>query len=182
VRNAVGCGPDKSAATCAGNLTAMGVEAFVGGKIGERMGSPAGGRAAKSAEEPKAAPKKPAADEPDLGRKLEYFFGNATGRAHNIKRSGDMVQQLNRVGLQDNAAGRAAFAQHLRDVYADPKSVVKTDPETGRVTRSGFLAAPGGFLSTETIWEGNRLITGLLYGNNSRFSLKDVRSQTGQKR
>jgi hypothetical protein len=57
-----------------------------------------------------------------LGRKLEYFFGNATRKQYNIEPSGDMVMQLNRIGIQDNARGRAVFENHLRSVFADPDS------------------------------------------------------------
>jgi RHS repeat-associated protein len=103
-----------------------------------------------------------------LGRKLEYFFGNATGNKHNIQRSGDMVKQLNRIGIQDNARGRAVFENHLRSVFADPDSVVAIQ-ENGRVVREGILWTSGGVVKTETIWDGNRLITGNIYGSNSRY-------------
>ena len=80
-------------------------------------------------------------EEAELGSKLEYFFGNATGKAHNIKRSGDMVSQLNRIGIQDNVRGRAMFEKHLRDVYADPNTVVRVQ-ENGRTVRDGLLYGP----------------------------------------
>ncbi len=105
---------------------------------------------------------------PDIGTKLEYFFGNATGNAHNIQRSGDMASQLNRIGIGDNARGRALFAKHLEDVFNDPNSVVRVQ-ENGRTVREGILKGPGGMVKTETVWDGNRLITGNLFGSNSRY-------------
>ncbi|MFJ9537082.1 RHS repeat-associated core domain-containing protein [Streptomyces sp. NPDC101225] len=106
--------------------------------------------------------------EPEIGTKLEYFFGNATGNAHNIQRSGDMASQLNRIGIRDNIKGRAAFSKHLEEVFNDPNSVVRVQ-ENGRTVREGLLKGPDGMLKTETIWEGDRLITGQLYGSNSRY-------------
>ncbi|MFC5262414.1 hypothetical protein ACFPJ1_09855 [Kribbella qitaiheensis] len=105
---------------------------------------------------------------PEIGTKLEYFFGNATGTAHNIQRSGDMASQLNRIGIGDSAAGRAIFSKHLDEVFNDPGSVVRTQ-DNGRIVREGLLKGPDGMLKTETIWDGNRLITGQLYGSNSRY-------------
>lgn len=105
---------------------------------------------------------------PEIGTKLEYFFGNATGNAHNIQRSGDMASQLNRIGIGDNATGRALFSDHLDEVFNNPNSVVRVQ-ENGRTVREGLLKGPDGMLKTETIWDGNRLITGQLYGSNSRY-------------
>ncbi|MEU4395898.1 polymorphic toxin-type HINT domain-containing protein [Kribbella sp. NPDC023855] len=105
---------------------------------------------------------------PEIGTKLEYFFGNATGNAHNIQRSGDMASQLNRIGIGDSAGGRALFSAHLNEVFHNPNSVVRVQ-ENGRTVRDGLLIGPGGMLKTETIWDGNKLITGQLYGSNSRY-------------
>ncbi|HET8682578.1 MAG TPA: hypothetical protein VFM54_11990, partial [Micromonosporaceae bacterium] len=62
--------------------------------------------------------------EANLGAKLEYFFGNATGSAYNIQQSGEMATTLNRIGILDNPAGRSLFETHLRQTFADPESVV----------------------------------------------------------
>ncbi|WP_345231342.1 hypothetical protein, partial [Olivibacter ginsenosidimutans] len=43
----------------------------------------------------------------NIGTKLEYVFGKATGSAHNIERSTGMLRQLESVGIFDNAAGRS---------------------------------------------------------------------------
>jgi RHS repeat-associated protein len=108
---------------------------------------------------------------PEIGTKLEYFFGNATGNAHNIQRSGDMASQLNRIGVGDNAGGRALFAEHLDEVFNNPSSVARVQ-ENGRTVREGLFKGPDGMLKTETIWDGNRLITGKLYGSSSRYRKK----------
>lgn len=120
---------------------------------------------------PKAIPGSGVLVKPEIGTKLEYFFGNATGSAHNIQRSGDMASQLNRIGIQDNAQGRALFTRHLEEVFRNPGSVLKVQ-DNGRTVRDGLLTGPGGMVKTETVWEGNRLITGMLYGLNSRYRKK----------
>ena len=49
---------------------------------------------------------------PELGRKLEYFLGNATSNAHNIERSTGMLRQLESIGLHDNPATRQYLTEH----------------------------------------------------------------------
>ena len=52
---------------------------------------------------------------PELGRKLEYFLGRASGNAHAIQRSTQMLSQLERIGLPDSAATRdVADTRHER--------------------------------------------------------------------
>jgi RHS repeat-associated protein len=60
---------------------------------------------------------------PQLGRKLEYFLGNATGSAHNVERSTQMQSQLIRIGLPDNAATRQLLTEHLARIFKDPSSI-----------------------------------------------------------
>jgi hypothetical protein len=98
-----------------------------------------------------------------IGSKLEYFLGNAKGNIHNIDRSVSMERQLNSIGVFDNAEGRALLEGHLRGVFDDASSVVRIQ-ENGRVVRDGLLVGPRGVLKTETVWDGNRLITGTLFG------------------
>ena len=42
----------------------------------------------------------------ELGNKLDYIFGKATGDKHNIERSISMENLLNKIGIFDNASGR----------------------------------------------------------------------------
>jgi hypothetical protein len=100
---------------------------------------------------------------PELGRKLEYFLGRATGNAHTIQRSTQMLSQLERIGLPDSAATRQYLTDHLTGVLNDPSNIARIEA-SGRVVRESLLTGPGGVLKLETIWEGNKLLTGNLFG------------------
>jgi RHS repeat-associated protein len=106
--------------------------------------------------------------DPVLGKKLEYLFGNATGSIHNTDRSVSLESQLRRIGIYDDAAGRDAVTAHLRDVLNDEGSTVEQQ-DSGRVVREGILVGPNGFLRSETVWEGNKLITAKLFGSGDRY-------------
>ena len=41
--------------------------------------------------------------------------------------------------------------------------------ENGRIIRETLLTGPQGVVKLETIWDGNRLITGEIYGPTGRF-------------
>jgi RHS repeat-associated protein len=97
----------------------------------------------------------------NIGMKLEYLFGKATGSAHNIERSKDMLRQLERVGIFDNAAGRSLLNSHLESVYSGTKGILQAN---GRYLRESLLMGPRGGLKVESIWEGNKLITVKLLG------------------
>jgi len=98
-----------------------------------------------------------------LGQKLEYVFGKATGSAHNIERSQAMLAQLERIGLPDTAANRALLQQHLEAVANDASNIARTQAN-GRVVRESLLIGPGGAVKVESIWEGLKLITVNLFG------------------
>ncbi len=100
---------------------------------------------------------------PQLGNKLEYFLGRATGNAHNIERSTQMLRQLERVGLPDTPATRQYLTEHLAGVLRDPSNIVRVQ-ENGRIVRESLLMGPRGGLKFETVWDGARLITGNLFG------------------
>lgn len=99
---------------------------------------------------------------PELGRKLEYIFGNATGNAHNIQRSTDMARQLNRIGIHGDARGRELLTEHFAMVLNNPMNIVKE--QGARTVRESLLSGPGGFLKMESVWENNKLITVKLFG------------------
>ena len=104
----------------------------------------------------------------EIGSKLEYFLGRATGSKHNIDRSKEMLRRLENVGLPDTAATRQYLSQHLSETYANPASVLRTQ-ENGRIVRESLLMGPNGVVKMETIWDGNRLITGTVYPEAGRF-------------
>jgi len=98
---------------------------------------------------------------PVLGEKLAYLFGKATGRLHNLERTADLARQLARIGVYDNAAGRALLRAHLGEVLNSVKGVLQAD---GAFTRESLLVGPNGFLKVESTWEGVRLTTVKLIG------------------
>jgi RHS repeat-associated protein len=97
-----------------------------------------------------------------LGSKLEYFFGKATGSLHNIDRSKSMLAQLERIGLHDTPASRQYFTEHLTTVLNNPSSIAMQS--NGRVVRESLLTGPNGCVKLETVWEGSKLITGKILG------------------
>ena len=100
---------------------------------------------------------------PELGNKLSYFLGEATGSLHNIQRSTSMASQLARIGLWNNAETRTYLTEHLTEVLNDVTSISSIQ-SNGRFVSESLLAGPGGLLKWETVWEGNKLITGQLFG------------------
>ncbi len=100
---------------------------------------------------------------PELGRKLDFVLGKATGSQHNINRSRAMLAQLQRIGLSDTPAARQYLAEHFTRVLNDPNNIARIQ-ENGRVVRESLLMGPLGGLKTQSIWEGNKLITIILFG------------------
>ncbi len=98
---------------------------------------------------------------PVIGNKLNYVFGQATGSAHNIKRSTDMLNQLNRIGIYDTEYWRNSMFQKL---WQDYYNLIPTLQENGRHVRDSLLNGPNGMLKMETIWQGGKLITIELFG------------------
>jgi hypothetical protein len=96
-----------------------------------------------------------------IGTKLEYVFGKATGSVHNIERSKGMLKQLKSVGIFDNAEGRSLLKSHLESVFNSTEGILQSN---GRYLRESLLMGPNGGLKVESIWEGNRLITVKLLG------------------
>jgi RHS repeat-associated protein len=97
-----------------------------------------------------------------IGNKLDYFFGQATGRLHNLQRSADMLRQLQRIGLPDTAANRAFLEAHLNSVLNNSSNIVRV--ENGFVVRESFVMGPYGGVKFETIWDGAKLLSGKLIG------------------
>lgn len=74
-----------------------------------------------------------------------------------------MKRQLQRIGIDDNAAGRTHVQQHLNDVYVNPNSVARIQPN-GRTVRESLLMGPRGGVKVQSIWQGRSLVTVELYG------------------
>lgn len=100
---------------------------------------------------------------PKLGKKLDFLFGKATGNKNNIQRSTTMLRQLNSIGIFDNDTGRKLLKNHLVKVLNNSKNVLAVQTN-GRLVRESLLKGPNGLLKVQSIWEGDRLITVILFG------------------
>ncbi len=95
---------------------------------------------------------------PELGKKLDFIFGKATGDSRNVRRSKALQQELQRIGLNDTPENREYLTAHLTWVLNDPTNIREVQ-RNGRVVRESLLMGPKGGCKLETIWEGNKLIT-----------------------
>jgi len=111
----------------------------------------------------------------ELGQKLDYPLGKATGKAHNVQRSQSMANELKRIGIHDTPMDRATLEIHLNEVLSNPSNIIKTEVRSytipGQVPveytatiRESFFMGPGGGVKFETIWDGNRLLTIIVKG------------------
>jgi RHS repeat-associated protein len=101
---------------------------------------------------------------PEIGRKLDYVFGKATGSKHNIDRSTGMKRQLESIGIFDTPANRDLLKKHLESVYEISRGLLQ---KNGRRLRESLFMGPNGGIKIESIWEGNKLITIKLIGGKT---------------
>ena len=101
---------------------------------------------------------------PQLGNKLEYIFGKATGNLHNIQRSIDLQRKVNSIGIYDNENGRKIILDALSRTLND-KTSIKESLRDGRILRESLMVGPQGVLKMETIWDGEKLITVKILGS-----------------
>jgi filamentous hemagglutinin len=104
-----------------------------------------------------------AAGKANLGNKLEYFFGRATRKQHNIDQSVDLLRQLQRIGLPDSPNSRRYLTDHLNQVIQDPSNISSIEAD-GRIVRESLLMGPQGGSMLLTIWKNNSLITARIIG------------------
>lgn len=97
--------------------------------------------------------------------KYDYLFGNVASNAHNAARSAQNAQQLARIGVYDNAAGRSLLSSHFNEVVSTDSNIVRTfTNEYGSFqVRDSLFSGPDGFLKFESTWQvtdgGLRLTT-----------------------
>ena len=97
--------------------------------------------------------------------KFDYMFGRVASNAHNAARSAQNAQQLARVGVYDNSAGRALLQSHLDGVAGDASSIARSYSNNfgSFQVRDSLFSGPGGFLKFESTWQvaddGLRLTT-----------------------
>jgi len=99
---------------------------------------------------------------PDLGRKLDYMFGLATGRQHNIDRSLAMKATLEKIGIIDTPETRAKLGEYFTKVMNDSRNIVEVNAP-GFVQCESILVGTNGAVRVISSWEGNRLVTIILY-------------------
>jgi RHS repeat-associated protein len=102
---------------------------------------------------PAPAPGASASASINLGRKLEYLLGNATGNPHNIQRSTTMASELGRIGLQDSSATRQYLTEHLYQVGEAVAQGAGAVQKNGNILRESLLFGPGGAVKLKTIWQ-----------------------------
>jgi RHS repeat-associated protein len=102
---------------------------------------------------------------PNLGRKLEYILGNATGAAHNLERTAEMARQMQRIGLPDTLTTRQVLTEHLTAVLNNPSNIARIQAN-GNIVRESFLMGPIGGAKLESIWNGAKLITVNIFGGH----------------
>jgi RHS repeat-associated protein len=100
----------------------------------------------------------------DIGNKLEYVLGHATGRQHNLDRSRQLVDQLNKIGLYDSVKTRQYLTNHFNDVLNQNNNISKV-MSNGTVIRESLLMGPNGGIMVKTTWEGNILRTVIFKGD-----------------
>ncbi|MCL2780136.1 MAG: hypothetical protein FWD74_01355 [Actinomycetia bacterium] len=97
--------------------------------------------------------------------KYDYLFGKVASSSHNAARSAQNAQQLARIGVYDNATGRALLQSHFDDVVAKGDNIVRsyTDAHGTFQVRDSLFFGPGGSLKFESTWQvtdsGLRLTT-----------------------
>ena len=93
---------------------------------------------------------------PNLGSKIEYPLGNATGNLHNVQRSKSMANQLGKIGIHDNDAGRKILVDHFENTYYNNLNIINENEIT---IVNSLLFGPGGSVGVESVWQENKLIT-----------------------
>ena len=96
---------------------------------------------------------------PDLGNKLDYAFGKATGNKHNLDRSMGMLRELEQIGIRDNDIGRNILRNNLIRSYYTSNNILGPGKVAGTIIKESLLTGPYGFLLVHSIWEDNHLIT-----------------------
>jgi len=100
----------------------------------------------------------------ELGEKLKYLFGQATGRLHNLERSAQMQRQLNSIGIFDNPEGRELLTKLLNDALNNPNTITGISSRSGYTIREFLIVGPSGVIKAESYWDGNVLKTVELFG------------------
>ena len=87
--------------------------------------------------------------------KYDYLFGRVASGNRNAVRSAQNAQQLARIEVYDDAAGRSLLSNQFGDVIARNHNIARTfTNEHGTFQiRDSLFSAPGGFLKFESTWQ-----------------------------
>jgi len=112
----------------------------------------------------------------NIGNKLDYVFGMATGRAHNIERSQSMAAELRRIGIHDTTTNRTMLQGHFNSVLNNTNNIIGTQARSYKVNgqtfsytatiRESFLMGPNGGVKLLSEWDGSRLLTVIIKGGS----------------
>jgi RHS repeat-associated protein len=100
--------------------------------------------------------------EAQIGSKLEYLFGKATGEK-NLARTVDMLKKMQGIGIFDTVANRAYLQGYFNSVLRNSANVVFRQAN-GTTVRESLLMGPSGGLKMTSFWQGDRLMSFILYG------------------
>jgi len=90
------------------------------------------------------------------------MLGKATGSLHNVQRSNEILRNLNRIKIHDNATGKAILRSHLNQIFNNTEGIIQAN---GKVLRRSLLMGSRDRVQLNSMWENNRLITIILYGS-----------------
>ncbi|MDO4639504.1 MAG: hypothetical protein Q4A77_06600 [Leptotrichia hongkongensis] len=113
---------------------------------------------------------------PIIGNKLNYVFGEATGRKHNLERTNEMALTLKGIGINNDTLGRKVVYNNLVNTFHNPHSVINREsyynPYDGitynKTEREAFLMGPAGGVKISSIWWNNELKTVKIYGHRNK--------------
>ena len=89
---------------------------------------------------------------PNIGSKVEYARGNASGSVHNVRRSLDNAAQLSRIGIHDNIIGREIVEASFKNAFNSNIGLIMNSAGSAKVYT--LIVGPGGFLGMESVWTG----------------------------
>lgn len=107
--------------------------------------------------------------------KLDYLFGRASGRLHNLARTNQNALQMKRLGIPDMSFGHELLIEHLKKVPDMPDNIIRVIfNRYGRfeIRESLFAGRSGKFCKFETTWQiqedsVRRLTTVIPYGGTN---------------
>ena len=113
---------------------------------------------------------------PIIGNKLNYVFGEATGRKHNLERTNEMALTLKGIGINNDTLGGKVVYNNLVNTFHNPHSVTNREsyynPYDGitynKTEREAFLMGPAGGVKISSIWWDNELKTVKIYGHRNK--------------